>query len=337
MSPEDSTKMSLTLGEKLRQAREDRGYTISEVSEHTRISPLYLESIEGDDYSILPGGIFNKGFVKSYAKFVGINEQEALLDYTRLISATEEPGDGEVRTYRPEVLTDENARSMLPTALIAILILGVMTAVVLFGVRYLRQPDETASNQRPVTNTNTVAANSSSPAPEETASGTAVPDMETVKVEFRALGEPVSLTVTLDGKTSTSIVTPGAAAAFEPKTSLKLSYSKSLAKFVQLTINGKEVILPAEPLAPKRNAIEFEINQANLKQIWESGSITSSVPPAVPAAATEANTSALTTPAPHTPAPRPTAPAAVTTPATVPKPPPSTPRSTPKPAVPANR
>jgi hypothetical protein len=89
MSPEDSTNMTLTLGEKLRQAREERGFTVSEVSEQTRISPLYLESIEHDDYSNLPGGIFNKGFVKSYAKFVGINEQEALLDYSRLIAAAE--------------------------------------------------------------------------------------------------------------------------------------------------------------------------------------------------------------------------------------------------------
>src|SRR4051794_13719715 len=114
--------MSETLGEKLRQAREEKGYTISEVSENTRISPLYLESIENNDYSILPGGIFNKGFVKSYAKFVGINEQEALLEYSRLISATEEPDHEEVRRYKPEVLTDDRTHSMIPTVLVALLV-----------------------------------------------------------------------------------------------------------------------------------------------------------------------------------------------------------------------
>ena len=71
--------MSLTLGEKLRQAREERGISIREVSEQTRISSLYLEAIENDNYKTLPGGIFNKGFVKSYAKFVGFDEQEAAL------------------------------------------------------------------------------------------------------------------------------------------------------------------------------------------------------------------------------------------------------------------
>src|SRR4051794_18032436 len=193
--------MSMTLGEKLRQAREQKGFTLSEVAEQTRISPLYLESIENDDYGILPGGIFNKGFVKSYAKFVGINEQEALLDYTRLISATEEPNDGEVRTYRPEVWSDDTGgRSMLPTAMVAIVILGVMTGAILLGLKYLRQPagDTPVAELRPVLNANTAPANAETPAAEETVSTTA-PNMETLKVEFRALGEPVSLTSTNDG------------------------------------------------------------------------------------------------------------------------------------------
>src|SRR5687767_4779484 len=116
--------MSLTLGEKLRQAREERGFTLSEVDEQTRISSLYLESIENDDYRILPGGIFNKGFVKSYAKFVGVNEQEALLDYANLIEASS-PGETRgPRVYRPEVLTDESsAASMVPTIILSVVIL----------------------------------------------------------------------------------------------------------------------------------------------------------------------------------------------------------------------
>src|SRR3954452_20562881 len=139
MSPEDKTNMTLTLGEKLRQAREERGFTVSEVSEQTRISSLYLESIENDDYSILPGGIFNKGFVKSYAKFVGINEQEALLDYSNLISQNEETAAAaeQPKPYRPQVLTDGGqGRSMVPTAITAIVILALMTAGVLWLLRY---------------------------------------------------------------------------------------------------------------------------------------------------------------------------------------------------------
>ena len=49
--------------------------------------------------------------------------------------------------------------------------------------------------------------------------------MATLKVEFKALTEPVSLTATSDGKVSSNVVPAGSSATFEPKESLKLSYS----------------------------------------------------------------------------------------------------------------
>src|SRR5260221_12082763 len=115
--------MSLTLGEKLRQAREEKGFSLSEVADQTRISSLYLESIENDDYRILPGGIFNKGFVKSYAKFVGLSEQEALLDYSKLLSDSAISEESELKLYKPEVLTDDlSGASQAPTLIIAFVI-----------------------------------------------------------------------------------------------------------------------------------------------------------------------------------------------------------------------
>lgn len=312
--------MSLTLGEKLRQAREERGFTLSEVAEQTRISSLYLESIENDDYRILPGGIFNKGFVKSFAKAVGVNEQEALSDYAELLGRTSASDEEELKVYKPEVLTDDRSgSSMAPTIIFAVVILAAMTAGVLLLVNYLRQPaDAPVANIGPKANTNTPAE--APPEPDSTPSN--APDMATLKVEFKALSEPVALTSTSDGKMASNVVTAGSTAAFEPKESLKLSYSKSLANVVQLTINGKTITLPAQPLAPKRNAIEFEINKGNIGQIWTSGAIAAGVPLAAPA--TNANTT--TQPADANVAPPTTAPAA--TPA----------RSTPapKPSVPAN-
>jgi cytoskeleton protein RodZ len=266
--------MSLTLGEKLRQAREEKGFTISEVAEQTRISSLYLQSIENDDYNTLPGGIFNKGFVKSFAKFVGVNEQEALDDYGRLISQTQGVETDDLKVFRPEVLTDDRSgASMAPTIIIAAIILALMTVGILFLVDYLRKPAaEVAAN---VSNANTALE-----APAETPHSELVsnaPKMDSLKVEFTALTEPVALLVTSDGKTNSTIVSPGTSVLFEPKEALKLSYSRSLANVVQLTINGKKIVLPAQPLLPRRNAIDFEINKENLERIWTSGSISSEV------------------------------------------------------------
>ena len=293
--------MSSSLGEKLRQAREERGISISEVAEQTRISPLYLKAIDEDNYKTLPGGIFNKGFVRSYAKYVGIGEQEALQEYSRLMAAHEEKEDDKYKAYRPEVLTDDRSvSSMAPTVLFAVVILALMTAGILFLVRYIQNQQ----SQPPVA-ANTANINSAVPANATSANaGTAssqAPAMGRVKVEFMAVGDAVSLTsVTDNGKSSEQLLAAGTPIVFEPKESLKLRYSKSRAKFAQLKLNGKEIALPKEPSNPKASTIEIDINQGNLAQVWQSGEInfsTGTAPPALPAA----------TPAAVRPAPKPAA------------------------------
>ncbi len=178
--------MSLTLGEKLRQAREERGITITEVSEQTRISPLYLESIENDDFSPLPGGIFNKGFVKSFAKYVGVDENEALQDYARLI--TQQTGSEESlepQTYKPEVLTDDRTSSSnLLTIVFAIVILGLMTWGILSLVSYIQdqqnQPAANANTAKSNTNANIANANTAN-----VNAAQPMPSTDEIKVEFK--------------------------------------------------------------------------------------------------------------------------------------------------------
>src|SRR6516165_9281541 len=69
-------------GERLRREREMRGVTLDEISESTKISHRHLESLEQEDFDSLPGGIFNKGFVRAYARYLGIDEEQAVADYT---------------------------------------------------------------------------------------------------------------------------------------------------------------------------------------------------------------------------------------------------------------
>ena len=290
--------MSLTLGEKLRQAREDRGFTLSEVAEQTRISSLYLESIENDDYRILPGGIFNKGFVKSYAKLVGLNEQEALSDYAEITGRTAATDEEELKVYRPEVLTDDRAgSSMTPTIIFAVVILAAMTAGVLFLVNYIRQPVEPlATNTASKTNTN--AGTDAAPEPSPTQSNAS--EMATLKVEFKATTGPVALRATVDGEKADGSVSAGSSKTFEPKDSITLNYNRWNAGIVELLLNGKVIALPSAPLAPAdRDRIIFTISKDNLTQILADGRISDAVPPAT----ADAN---VATPAPAGPTPGPT-------------------------------
>jgi cytoskeletal protein RodZ len=271
--------MSLTLGEKLRQAREARGTTISEVAEQTRISALYIESIERDDYRTLPGGIFNKGFVKSFARSVGVDEQEALQDYARLVANQDNQIADEPKTYRPEVLTNDHhsSSSKLTTIIFAGVILALMVAGILTLLKYI----EPVSTQPAATNTAVNAnadsiANITLPNTNTAASQAAAVSMNDLKVEFRALKNRVSLVSMTDGTRQNGDVTPDAPRILQPKKSLRLSYAKAQARNVQLLINDKTIVLPTEN--PNRNVIEFEINDENLRQVWESGQISRAAP-----------------------------------------------------------
>lgn len=260
--------MSLTLGEKLRQAREERGISISEVAEQTRISPHYLAAIENDDYRTLPGGIFNKGFVKSYAKYVGLDEQEALQDYSRLISSQEGHTDDEPKTYKPEVLTDDRASSsMIPTIIFAVIILGLMTWGLLTLVNYIQNQNQT------ITNTNTAVNSNSANSNTNTNPLQSLPSVNEIKVEFKALSVKINVTYWMDGKMSSKDVLPNETLSMNPQESVKISYYKGFTPDkVQLTVNGKQIPAPNPPA--KGNTV-FEVNKGNIAQILQSGQFTS--------------------------------------------------------------
>jgi len=134
--------MSQSIGEKLRLAREERGIALREISEQTRISIRYLEAIEGDDYKRLPGGIFNRSFIRAYAKFVGMDEHVALEDYSRTLRERGESDDDGSKVHRSLVYTEDSAatnRSGLKTLILAIIILAALSAAVWAGLHFYQK------------------------------------------------------------------------------------------------------------------------------------------------------------------------------------------------------
>ena len=69
----------MSFGEELKRERELREITLREVSESTKISLRYLEALERNAFENLPGGVFNRGFVRAYSKFIGI-DPESMVD-----------------------------------------------------------------------------------------------------------------------------------------------------------------------------------------------------------------------------------------------------------------
>jgi cytoskeletal protein RodZ len=74
-------------GEKLRKQREQRGIELDAISNTTKISTRMLRALEDERFDQLPGGVFNKGFVRAYARQVGLDEEEAVADYLAALNA----------------------------------------------------------------------------------------------------------------------------------------------------------------------------------------------------------------------------------------------------------
>ena len=72
-------------GTRLRQARERKGVTLREIANRTKISIGVLESLERSDISRLPGGIFSRAFVRSYAKEVGLDPDTTVEEFIGLL------------------------------------------------------------------------------------------------------------------------------------------------------------------------------------------------------------------------------------------------------------
>jgi cytoskeleton protein RodZ len=68
-------------GGKLRQARERRGISLRQIASSTKIAAAALEALEKNDISKLPGGIFSRAFVRSYAVEVGLDPDDTVKEF----------------------------------------------------------------------------------------------------------------------------------------------------------------------------------------------------------------------------------------------------------------
>ena len=140
-------------GERMRREREMRGVTLEEISLSTKISKRHLESLEQENFDELPGGIFNKGFVRAYAKYLGIDEEQAVADYVAA-DKQDPPPEEEFPLdihERPDPVM--NPRRSVTPVLLALLILACIAAGWTYWFKYRpsHQAKEPAESSAPQT------------------------------------------------------------------------------------------------------------------------------------------------------------------------------------------
>ena len=68
-------------GERLKRERELREVSMEELTKATRISARFVQALENEDWAKLPGGVFGHGFVRTIARYLGLNEEALLGEY----------------------------------------------------------------------------------------------------------------------------------------------------------------------------------------------------------------------------------------------------------------
>ena len=69
-----------------------RGVTLEEISTATRIAPRFLVALENEHWDELPGGVFNRGFIRAVARFLGLDEDTLVSEYALQTKGRSEPG-----------------------------------------------------------------------------------------------------------------------------------------------------------------------------------------------------------------------------------------------------
>ena len=93
-----------TFGENLKREREMRGVSLDEISAATRIATRFLQAIENEQWDQLPGGVFNRGFVRAVAHYLGLDEESIVAEY---VLAVDDRPSVPVWTGRPPAVAPD--------------------------------------------------------------------------------------------------------------------------------------------------------------------------------------------------------------------------------------
>jgi cytoskeletal protein RodZ len=136
-------------GGRLREAREQRGISLRQIAANTKISVAALQALERNDVSKLPGGIFSRSFVRSYASEVGLDPDQTVTEFLERFQGEQAaaPAARVVTEAENVQFTERRAAGMAVQAVIIVAVLGGVFA--LFAFRGKDQPSPAAASIPP--------------------------------------------------------------------------------------------------------------------------------------------------------------------------------------------
>lgn len=128
-----------SFGLRLKQEREKKSVTLDDISLSTKISTRMLRALEEEHFDQLPGGIFNKGFIRAYARCLGMDEEQAIADYLAAISPPGKKSENDDQApvleppSREELREKDDGAAGLPWGIFAVALLIVALGFAAWG------------------------------------------------------------------------------------------------------------------------------------------------------------------------------------------------------------
>jgi len=228
---------SMPIGEALKKARTEKGYSLEYLEEATKIRAKYLDALENENYDVLPGKVYAKAFLRTYAKFLDLDTEEIMAEFNH---KQNEAPPIEVNTSEPEkeitVGSKKNWRYV--AAGLAIVALIAFNSLYHTGKRaqdVKPEPPKTVQKQPTENQPNPTAPNQGTK-PENTEQQ----PVQGVRVELKVADQESWMQVVADGNTVFSgLVAPGEMKDFRAQQKIFLHVGNAGA--VEVRVNGKDL------------------------------------------------------------------------------------------------
>ncbi|MDF9841313.1 MULTISPECIES: RodZ family helix-turn-helix domain-containing protein [unclassified Paenibacillus] len=140
------------LGRHLKEARLQKGMSLDDVQEVTKIRKKYLEAIEAGDYKVLPGSFYVRAFIKTYAEAVGVNPDELMEEHGNVPAAPVDTTMETVIQKRSRRTETERNAKWLPTVLMWTFPVLIIAVIYWYASSNMNQSDPETVDSSNVTN-----------------------------------------------------------------------------------------------------------------------------------------------------------------------------------------
>lgn len=132
--PTESSECALSPGDRLRQAREAKKWSIEELAREINLSTYIVRALEADDYSKIEGSLFIRGYLRLYANVVEVSEHDIISRFNKLAASLPQKSNVPLTPTNNKFFSIGNRRKAVWRGC-AVLLIGVLLTV---GIHYRR-------------------------------------------------------------------------------------------------------------------------------------------------------------------------------------------------------